>query len=76
VAGGMLAASAISSMLSHSPGPFGEAAAGEAASGAAASGAAADPAQSFGQENPDVHNVNYQPDDGGFDGGGDDESWI
>ncbi|AWK89226.1 DUF2076 domain-containing protein [Azospirillum thermophilum] len=36
VAGGMLAASAISSMLSHSPGPFGEAAAG--ASHAAAGG--------------------------------------
>lgn len=84
VAGGMLAASAISSMLSHSPGPFGEAAAATAAAPAAAGetvinnfygdGAAPEPLAVDHQQDAD-----YQADDASFDGGGDsggDDSWI
>ncbi|CAO3378386.1 DUF2076 domain-containing protein [Azospirillum argentinense] len=89
VAGGMLAASAISSMLSHSPGPFGEAA---AAAGQTAShgetiinnyyGDSVDQAggQGFPPEDNNLQNVDYQTDDSSFDdGGGDaggDDSWI
>ncbi|MHA7062829.1 DUF2076 domain-containing protein [Azospirillum argentinense] len=89
VAGGMLAASAISSMLSHSPGPFGEAA---AAAGQTAShgetiinnyyGDSADQGtnqggadQGFPPEDNNLQNVDYQTDDSSFDDGGDD-SWI
>lgn len=81
VAGGMLAASAISSMLSHSPGPFGEAGASEAAAGGGETvinnyydAAAQD--QGAGQDAPNVQDADYQDDDPGFDSGGDDESWI
>ncbi|QCO16732.1 DUF2076 domain-containing protein (plasmid) [Azospirillum brasilense] len=89
VAGGMLAASAISSMLSHSPGPFGEAA---AAAGQTAShgetiinnyyGDSADQGadQGLPPEDNNLQNVDYQTDDSSFDdGGGDgggDDSWI
>ncbi|AIB13793.1 hypothetical protein ABAZ39_17800 (plasmid) [Azospirillum argentinense] len=89
VAGGMLAASAISSMLSHSPGPFGEAA---AAAGQTAShgetiinnyyGDSADQGADQGvpPEDNNLQNVDYQTDDSSFDdGGGDgggDDSWI
>lgn len=85
VAGGMLAASAISSLLSHSPGPFGEAAAG--ASHAAAggetiinnyygdSGAHADGpggAQTHDvsyDQGAGVQDADYQSDDPGLDAG-------
>ncbi|NUB11354.1 DUF2076 family protein [Azospirillum brasilense] len=89
VAGGMLAASAISSMLSHSPGPFGEAA---AAAGQTAShgetiinnyyGDSADQGadQGLPPEDNNLQNVDYQTDDSSFDDGGDDgggdDSWI
>ncbi|GAA4258087.1 DUF2076 family protein [Azospirillum formosense] len=81
VAGGMLAASAISSMLSHSPGPFGEAA---AAAGQTAShgetiinnyyGDSADQGadQGFPPEDNNLQNVDYQTDDSSFDDGGGD----
>ncbi|MBB3264307.1 hypothetical protein FHW79_001922 [Azospirillum sp. OGB3] len=88
VAGGMLAASAISSMLSHSPGPFGEAAAaGQTASHGETVinnyyGDSADQSadQGFPPEDNNLQNVDYQTDDSSFDdGGGDaggDDSWI
>ncbi|MBK4718038.1 DUF2076 domain-containing protein [Azospirillum sp. YIM DDC1] len=89
VAGGMLAASAISSMLSHSPGPFGEAAgaAGQTASHGETTinnyyGNSADQAadQGFPPEDNNLQNVDYKTDDSSFDdGGGDsggDDSWI
>ena len=90
VAGGMLAASAISSMLSHSPGPFGEAAAEQAASQGETVinnyyGDAADQGgiSGFPPDDNDLQNVDYQTDDSSFDDGGDggddgggDDSWI
>ncbi|MDQ2102047.1 DUF2076 domain-containing protein [Azospirillum isscasi] len=88
VAGGMLAASAISSMLSHSPGPFGDAAsaAGQTASHGDTTinnyyGDSADQGGTQGLP-PDGNNlqtVDYQTDDSSFDDGGDgggDDSWI
>ncbi|MCG5242501.1 DUF2076 domain-containing protein, partial [Azospirillum doebereinerae] len=92
VAGGMLAASAISSMLSHSPGPFGEAAAAVASAPAAGEtiinnfyGDGAAPQshdvahqQDADPQSADFQNADYQSDDASFDGGGDggDDSWV
>ncbi|CAO3430780.1 DUF2076 domain-containing protein [Azospirillum doebereinerae] len=86
VAGGMLAASAISSMLSHSPGPFGEAAAAAAHAPAAGEtiinnyyGDSAAPQsqdvahqQEADPQSADFQNVDYQSDDASFDDGGGD----
>jgi len=92
VAGGMLAASAISSMLSHSPGPFGDAAAAVASAPAAGEtiinnfyGDSAAPQshdvahqQDADPQGADYQNADYQSDDSSFDGGGDggDDSWV
>ncbi|MBP2231028.1 hypothetical protein J2847_004339 [Azospirillum agricola] len=84
VAGGMLAASAISSMLSHSPGPFGDAAASAASH---VPGGETVINNFYGDSAaPEARNVDYQQDadyqtddasfdDGGDNGGGDD-SWV
>jgi len=89
VAGGMLAANAISSLLNHSPGPFGSAMAAPASapsetiinnyyndSGNDAGNRGDDPG--FPPDNSNAQNADYQGDDSSFDdgGGGDDESWI
>ncbi len=66
VAGGMIAASAISSMFSHSPGPFGGAGAADAAHQA--------PDQGFAAPAPEMQTVDYQSDDPGFDDPGFDDS--
>ena len=89
VAGGMLAANAISSLLNHSPGPFGSAMAAPASapsetiinnyyndSGDDSGGR--DDGPGFPPDDSNAQNADYQGDDSGFDdgGGGDDESWI
>lgn len=90
VAGGMLAASAISSLLSHSPGPFGEAAASTAAAPVGdtvinnfygdSAGTARDVAydQGGGGGGGGDQGADYQ--DAGYQGddygGGDDDSWT
>ena len=78
VAGGVLAASAISSLLGNSSGPFGGDAAQTASHGDAGAGAdhaAAD--QGFPPEDNNLQTVDYQSDESFFDdGGGSDESWI
>lgn len=87
VAGGMLAASAISSLLSHSPGPFGEAAASTASAPAGETvinnfyGDAAPQTQDVShQQDAPYQEADYQSDDASFDdGGGDgggDDSWV
>ncbi|NYZ11784.1 DUF2076 domain-containing protein [Azospirillum sp. RWY-5-1] len=77
VAGGMLAASAISSLLHDSPGPFGEALAAEPAHHTADPGAhptADDPAQDDAGYQEADYQTDDVPDDAGGDSGGD--GWI
>ncbi|WP_448206621.1 DUF2076 domain-containing protein [Azospirillum sp. sgz302134] len=89
VAGGMLAANAISSLLHHSPGPFGEAMAAPIAGPSETIinnyyGDVADHGQPAGflpdngPDNANVQDADYQSDDdSGFDSGdGDDSSWV
>jgi uncharacterized protein len=91
VAGGMLAASAISSLFSHSSGPFGGGAMGASAPISETvvnetvvnnfyGEGATPPARDIAHQQPaDYQPADYQSDDGSFDGGGDsggDDSWI
>lgn len=90
VAGGMLAASAISSLLHHSPGPFGEAAAQTPVSETINETVINNYGDGQGPQGDTVQDASYDPapppaddasfddapfDDGGGDGGGGD-SWI
>ncbi len=88
VAGGMLAASAISSLLSHSPGPFGglagaaAAPVGETINETVINNFYGDGPAADARDVSHVQDADYQADDASFDSGGDggdsggDDSWT